>query len=216
MVTGTATDAAGRPLGGVQVVADNVLFQNVYALGATDAAGRYRIDVSQPIGSWRMNAHLMRPYNGRTYRVPLHPDTDAAFAGVDGAVRHFTWRLTGETHEGTRYGVRAWVYLNESPDPAVGTVLYPDVEVTFTPAGPLVDGSAGQPVVVRLTDGFRVEDLPLGRYTVSARWIPAGRAVRAMAVRVRDTGAYTASVVADWPTDSDGRIEVLELEVRVP
>jgi hypothetical protein len=216
MVAGTVRDAAGRPIAGAQVVADNVLYQTVYVLGTTDADGRYRINLGQQIGGWRVNASLLRPYNGRTYRVPLHPDTDAAFAGVDGAVRHFTWRLTGETHEGTRYGVRAWVYINESPDRTVGPVLYRDVEVTFTPVGPLIDGSAGQPVVVRLDDGFRVQDLPLGRYAVTARWLPAGGAARAMAVRVRDTGAYTPMVVADWPADSDGRIDVLELEARVP
>jgi hypothetical protein len=215
-VTGTVRDGAGRPIAGAQVVADHMLYQAVYVLGTTDAEGRYRLDLGQQIGSWRVNASLLRSYHGRTYRVPLHSDTDVPFAGIDGAVRHFTWRLTGETHQGTAYGVPAWVYVNASPDNTVDLVRYPDVEMTFTPVGPLIDGSAGQRVVVRLTDGFRVEDLPLGRYAVTARWVPADGAPRAMAVRVRGTDAYTASAVADWPADSDGRVEVLELEVRVP
>jgi hypothetical protein len=212
-VTGTATDAAGRPLAGVQVFADNTLYYNTNAIGVTDAQGRYRIDVSQPIGTWRMSAYHMRTYNGRTYRLDLHPDSSHAFPGVDGATRNFTWKLFGVTAEGGWYGVQAYVYRNLSSD---GTVKpWPEeVEVTFRPVGPLVDGSTGQPGVVRL-EGLRVNNIPLGRYEVSARFIPAdGRPPRPLEIRLLNTRSYTSSVVADWEVDRDGRARVLELEVR--
>jgi len=177
-VTGTVVDATGTPLAGVEVYADNTLFYNTNAIGYTDAQGRYEIDVRQPIGTWRMGAHLKREYNGRTYRFDLHPDNDRAFPGVDGAVRNFDWRLSGETPNGGRYGARAYVYVNEAADRDIMT-QYKDVEVTFTPVGPLADGSAGRAMTVRLAT-FRVEDVPLGRYAVTARWVPAGAAPRAM------------------------------------
>ena len=181
-VRGTVVDAAGRPLAGVQVFADNTLYYNANAIGVTDAQGRYRVDVREPIGTWHVSARLERTYHGRTYEFDLHPDNDAAFPGVDGAVRNFEWRLSGATPTGDDYGARAYVYVNASAD---GTVhpAYSDVEVTFTPDGPLPDGSAGTPVTARL-ETFRVEDVPLGRYVVTADHAPAAGARRAMEVRV--------------------------------
>jgi hypothetical protein len=177
-VTGTVVDAAAGRSPASRFYADNTLFYNTNAIGYTDAQGRYEIDVRQPIGTWRMGAHLKREYNGRTYRFDLHPDNDRAFPGVDGAVRNFDWRLSGETPNGGRYGARAYVYVNEAADRDIMT-QYKDVEVTFTPVGPLADGSAGRAMTVRLAT-FRVEDVPLGRYAVTARWVPAGAAPRAM------------------------------------
>jgi hypothetical protein len=58
--------------------------------------------------------------------------------------------------------------------------------------------------------------VPLGRYAVTARWVPAGAAPRAMVVRVRYADDYAPSVTADWPAESDGRPDILELETRLP
>jgi hypothetical protein len=212
-VTGTVVDAAGRPLAGVEVYADNTLYYNTNAIGYTDAQGRYKIDVRQPIGTWRVGAHLKREYNGRTYQLDLHPDTARAFSGADGAVRNFDWRLTGRTPEGGSYGVATYVYLNWAPGEYVSVG---DVEVTFTPVGPLVDGSTGQVGVVRLQGNY-VSNIPLGRYKVTARWAPQdGRAPRPMGVRLRDANSYTESTTLDWPANGDGRPQEAELEVYLP
>jgi hypothetical protein len=114
-VTGTVVDAAGRPLAGAEVFADNTLYYNTNVIGVTDAQGRYTLDVRQPIGTWRVGAHLRREYNGRTYKLDLHPDTARAFPGVDGAVRNFSWRLIGRTPEGGSYGVATYVYHGWAP-----------------------------------------------------------------------------------------------------
>jgi hypothetical protein len=212
-VTGTVRDGAGRPIAGAQVVANNTLDHNSEALGITDAQGRYSIDTREPIGTWRVSAHMMHAYNGLTYRVDLHPDSTHAFPGVDGATRNFTWRLSGVTPEGGWYGVQAYVYSNVSsfgqvrPQPT-------EIEVTLTPVGPLVDGSTGQTIVKRL-EGIRVDNIPLGRYEVSARFIPAdGSPPRPLEIRVLDTRSYTSAVVADWQVDFQSRPRVLHLEVR--
>jgi hypothetical protein len=212
-VTGTVVDAAGQPLAGVEVYADNTLYYNMNVIGYTDAQGRYRIDVRQPIGTWRVGARMRRDYNGRTYQFDLHPDVANAFPGVDGAVRNFAWRLTGRTPEGTWYGVATWVYRNWAPGEYVSDH---DVELTFTPVGPLADGSTGQVGVVRLQGNY-VSNIPLGRYRVTARWVPQdGRAARPMGVRVRDANTYTESTIVDWPVTSDGRPREAEIEVYLP
>jgi hypothetical protein len=212
-VTGTVVDAAGRPLAGVEVYADNTLYYNTNAIGHTDAQGRYRIDVRQPIGTWRVGARLVREYNGRTYQLDLHPDTARAFPGVDGAVRNFDWRLTGRTPEGGSYGVATWIYRDWAPGEYLS---YDDTEVTFTPVGPLVDGSTGQSAVVRLRGNY-LSNIPLGRYRVTARWAPAdGRPARALGVRVRGATGYTESTILDWPANADGRPLEAELEVYLP
>jgi hypothetical protein len=212
-VTGTVVDAAGRPLAGVEVYADNTLYYNTNAIGYTDAQGRYRIDVRQPIGTWRVGARMRREFNGRTYQFDLHPDVANAFPGVDGAVRNFDWRLIGRTPEGTWYGVATWVYRNWAPGEYVAVE---DVEVTFTPVGPLVDGSTGQVGVVRLRGNY-INNIPLGRYRVTARWAPQdGRAARPMGVRLRDANAYTDATILDWPVTADGRPREAEIEVYLP
>jgi hypothetical protein len=182
VVTGTVRDAAGRPLAGVQVFADNTLFYNTNAIGVTDAQGRYRIDVSQPIGTWRMSAQLTREFEGRTYRFNPQPTVNDAFAGVDGAVRDFTWRLDGRTPSGGHYGAR--VYTRVLP---VGFLYDSDdnhVEITMTPVGPLVDGSTGTPRTIRGDSDFAAYHVPLGRYRITARYAPPGVPPRDAVLRV--------------------------------
>ena len=182
-------------------------------IGYTDAHGRYRLDVRQPIGTWRVGAHLRREYNGRTYKLDLHPDTARAFPGVDGAVRNFSWRLIGRTPEGGSYGVATYVYHGWAPGQSVSQS---DVVVTFTPVGPLIDGSTGQVGVVRLQGNY-VSNIPLGRYRVTARWAPQdARAARPMGVRLRHANTYTESTILDWAVNAEGRPREMEIEVYLP
>jgi hypothetical protein len=133
----------GRPLAGVRVYAKNTLLYNTNAIGVTDAQGRYRLDVREPMGTWRVTAQLRREYEGHTYTLDLHPENDepAPFAGVDGAVRNFSWRVSGRTPSGGYYGGR--VYVSGIPGGWMNDVEHEDLELEFTPVGPLIDGSVG-------------------------------------------------------------------------
>jgi hypothetical protein len=55
------------------------------------------------------------------------------------------------------------------------------VEITLTPDGPLADGSAGRPFVIRhkvVTRGwFEVHNIPVGRYRIQARVTEGGKAL---------------------------------------
>jgi len=216
VVTGTIVDAAGRPLAGVRVVADNTLFYDSNVTGTTDAQGRYKLDLGRLTATWHMTAQVTRTYNGQQYTFDLHPDTDASFSGLDGAVRNFDWRLTGKRPELTDgyYGgtVYAHIDIYHWPDGAEAR----DIEFTFTPVGPLVDGSAARPLTLRAPDGSRIADVPVGQYTVTARLAPQGKPPRPLTIRLATGGSYGATVTTAWPRDVTGRTGALDLQVSAP
>lgn len=206
IVKGQVTDTQGNPLAGIEVFADNTAGYNTNLYGVSDANGFYRIDLSGIVpSSWRVGAYLEREYNGFTYDFSLHPDNDAVFAGVEGAIRNLQWRLSGETPEGGYYGGLVYFYTDDSIDTQY-------VELTFVPDGPLVDGSAGQSFTATAPDGLSIPDVPLGRYTVTARYTPPSEAPSPLLIRVRDVGEYQSSTTADFiPDDLYGVLMELEL-----
>lgn len=212
IVKGQVTDTQGNPLAGVEVFADNTAGYNTNLFGVSDANGFYRIDVSGIVpSSWQVGAYLEREYNGYTYDFSLHPDNDTVFAGVDGAIRNLQWRLSGETPEGGYYGGLVYFYIGYS-NVDIDTQY---VELTFVPDGPLVDGSAGQGFTTLSADGLSIPDVPIGRYTVTARYVPPGEAPTPLLIRTRDVGEYQSSTTADFiPDDLYGML--MELEVSRP
>ena len=202
------------PLAGATVIADNTLFYDSNALAVSDSDGHYAIDVSRPAGTWLGTAQVTRSYNGKRYVLDLDPDSVDAFAGNAGAVRNFTWKLTGERRDGLgTYGMSVIYYFDGFEDPQYpGQFLDTDhVELTLEPAGSLVDGSVGSTIVrhgVRTADGPAVQDVPIGRYTITARYLAPDLPARPLLLRVRNTGDYVPALTTDF-------VEVLETLYRI-
>ncbi|CAM3981244.1 carboxypeptidase regulatory-like domain-containing protein [Corallococcus sp. ZKHCc1 1396] len=220
-MSGKVVDARGQPMSGVTVVADNTMIYNSNALATTGADGTYRIDVSKPAGTWHASATHKVQYNARSYTFDLDPNDDSVFAGNEGAVRNFTWKLSGKRADdlGT-YGGFVAVYVDQLIDPAdpEQAINSDDIELTLAPSGKLVDGSDGAPItkkLVRTPDGDAVQDVPVGRYTVTARYAQAGKSPRPMQVRIRDTGDYANSVTADFDVLTTTRHQIL-LNAQLP
>ena len=217
VVTGTVFDTRGRPLAGVKVIADNTFFYNTNAVGITDAQGRYKIDVGGVVGTWHMTAHLTREYNGQAFDLYLHPDSDAPFAGTDGAVRNFEWRLTGPRADGLgNYGGNIQFIIDQQGWAANANQT--DVELTLTPVGPLIDGSAGTTLTLRANQGlFTIRDVPIGQYAIAARYAPEGRAPRPMVLRWYGQGSYVQTFTPAWPAVGYGGVlGFLDLQVTAP
>lgn len=165
--TGTVVDTQGKPIAGAKILLDNSVFYNSYIHGSTGEDGTYRIK-AQP-GAWMAEASFKKTYNGQTYELELYPDKSDSFDD-EGAVRNFTWKLEGRTplNEYGYYG--GLIQL----DTDLG--FYEDlenIELTLTPIGPLIDGSPGKTLRLRLEDHYWVqagliEDVPIGRYKVTA------------------------------------------------
>jgi hypothetical protein len=208
LAKGRVVDPQGHPLAGVKIIVDNTVFYNSAVTGTTDAQGSYEIRVGD--GSWRVYAEMRREYNGRTYKIDLAPDTFDAFAGMDGAVRNFTWKLTGKKPEPLvgYFGGSILVFGDELYD-------VENVELTLTPVGPLIDGSAGE-TVIRWPNGPDVsppseaEDIPLGRYEVSAAHLPSGEA---LLVGSAACDGYAASRTIDFDPEDYDRARIC---VRLP
>lgn len=166
-VKGTVKDSAGNPLQGVKIIVDHSIFYNSNITALTDASGNYRVKV--PTGSWYAFAQLKKNYNGKTYSFYLKPDSSAGF-GAEGAVRNFTWTLTGEKEEPLAPGFfGGTITFDNYP---TGNYIEDEnrIEFTLTPAGALIDGSKGEALTLRAKDAYRLTDVPIGRYTISASY----------------------------------------------
>lgn len=161
-LTGVARDQAGNPLQGVRVLVDHSVFYNSNISTFTDAAGRYRVKVPQ--GSWYAFAQQDVEYNGKKYRLDLHPENPAGFGG-EGGVRNFTWRLSGTKPEPLSGNYGGLVTIDNFPG-----VYLQETEIDFvlTPVGLLIDGSQGEVMRVKTEDGHTIKDIPMGRYQLTA------------------------------------------------
>ena len=220
VLKGKVLDTTGKPLAGAQVVADNQVLQNSTVSGTSGSDGTYRLELGKAAVTWNASAQIQRQYNGKTYKFDLHPSNPASFATNEGAVRDFTWKLTGERPQGGTYGGKVLFNLTAYVDPEdPNTPLEREnVELTQTPSGPLVDGSAGAPLTARGTnsgDGFGLQDVALGRYTVTARYAPAGKTARDLVVRLNGGDAYSSSLTADFQTIAS-TVQRIDLEMKFP
>lgn len=219
-VKGRAVDTQGNPLAGADVVADNEFLYDSNVVGKTGADGTYRLPLGNAASTWNVSAQIQRQYNGRTYTMDLHPLNPASFETKGGAVRDFEWRLTGPRPQGGTYGSKVIVYMSDLVDPADGSTAIDDrnIELTLTPDGPRVDGSTGAPVTARVTsttDGSGLEDVALGRYTITARYAPQGQAARTLQLRKRNSGSYAESATVEFDTLSTS-LHMMELDVKFP
>ncbi len=209
VASGVVTDAQGKPLPNVEIVVDNQLLYDSNATGKTDDRGRYRIELPTFAATWSVSATHSVEYHGTTYAFSLHPDDDSAFAGNTGGVRHFEWKLSGQRPDGGFYGA----YVVGYTEPGDFDLQVSDVELTLVPEGPLVDGSQGETIsgkFVSTPDGDAVQDIPLGRYTISAKLedVPLG-------IRIRNSGAaYEESLTSDFDAPY-GSLPIYNLEVEL-
>ncbi|MCA9838868.1 MAG: carboxypeptidase regulatory-like domain-containing protein [Trueperaceae bacterium] len=190
VVKGRVTDSQGSPLSGVEVFADNTAYYNMNVFGISDSNGYYRIELGDITpSSWQVGAYIERDYDGQRLKFSLDVENDVVFAGVTGAIRNLTWRLSGETPEGGYYGAFAYVYAYEV---TIDDLDYDAIELSFIPEGPLVDGSIAEPFTRRV-EGGSIWDIPVGHYTVSARYAPEGKPAVPLLIRMRDTATYATS-----------------------
>jgi hypothetical protein len=188
IVKGVVRYGDGSPIANAKVVIENTILYASYVYATTNAKGEYSVPV--PIGSWKASVQIEKEFLGKKYKYDLHPDNPNSFAGYDGAVRNFTWKISGAKPGSGFYG---------SPVKAYGDLLsfinMTDVELTLTPDGALIDGSAGDVIKKRLVDvgggEYGIDDVPVGKYSITAKNVATGQPLE---IRIRNTGNYANSV----------------------
>lgn len=221
-VKGRLVNAQGQPIAGATVYAGHQTYYNTNVAVVTDADGYYKLDIDQPGGTWSVHAQLTRPYNGTTYTFYVYADEATPISGTSGAIRNLTWKLSGAipgTDNG-KYGAKVAYYDNSSI-----YIRGEEIELTLVPQGPLADGSTGGTITARATASFAMtgttigsglDDVPMGRYRIAARYVPAnGGAARPLGIRLRDTGTYTDNVVIDFEQWTES-LRLVEIETKLP
>lgn len=213
VVKGRVLDPQGRPMPGVSVMADNTLLAGSSAQAVTDADGAYRLDLSLMQTTWRMYGQHEVDYDGQRYTFRLEVD-ESPFSSSEGAIRDFVWRIGGPKGDGALFhGGNGHVFQDYGSYEIEDITL---VTLHFTPSGPLVDGTAGEPVHVPVDVMGAFGGVPLGRYTITATYGPPG-AEQDLLIREQtwdDDVAYLPSVEAGFEPDLWGGD--LAVQVRLP
>jgi hypothetical protein len=195
IVKGVVKYADGSPIPNAKVVIENTILYASYVYATTNAKGEYSTAV--PIGRWKASVQIEEEFLGKKYKYDLHPDNPNSFAGYDGAIRNFSWKISGAKPDGGFYG---------SPVKAYGDffsfINMTDVELTLTPDGSLIDGSAGAIIKKRLVDvgggEYGIDDVPVGKYIITAKNVVAGQPLE---IRIRNIGKYANSVTGIFNSD---------------
>lgn len=165
-VAGIAVDTQGRPIAGARVWIDRALTFGSVVEVTTDASGRYLVTglQSEP---YYAKAWTEVDYNGERFCLRLNSSDYDAFTPEAGGVRNFGWQLSGVIEDLRDYdgyfGGETRLFLE-------GDMRGGEVELTFTPTGPLIDGSAGQTFsrTLNVNEGLMVYDIPIGTYSVTS------------------------------------------------
>lgn len=207
---GTAVDAAGKPLAGAKVVIESSAVGGLVTsvTATTDAKGQY--DVAVPDGVCKVvEATYKVRSNDADLNLELHPlDGEREhFPAAKGNVEHFVLRTHGERKSGA---VRA-LWFSQVIPPG-GTI-----EVTLTPVGKSLDGSDGYTFVIRLANknggDFTFENVPVGRYTMTARLLEDGEATTVRLKRATTDGTPADRLPVEF--EPAGRLGVKRFDVAL-
>lgn len=214
VVKGRVVDDRGNPVANAKIVASSTDIYNRTATGYSNADGYYRFVVPTGIaaGSYTVDGTVTVKYHGENFTLALFRENTRVFSAYDGAVRDFVFRLTGQRSpdddaHATPLGATLEVHHQ------VNNVVFENLEITLEPTGPLVDGSAGRKLVVTMPEGdYRVKDIPLGQYKITARDRVTGER---LGVTIKDTFKdYAPSVTGlfdEMDFEGDTRYELLLL-----
>jgi hypothetical protein len=197
-ISGKVTDTSGKPLANAEmrIVGDTLAGQEASVFPRTGADGTYSVQVAD--GNYGITGEYTTTFNGKDFKFQLHPKDGldgATFPSAPGVARDFEWRLKGprpgtaaQATEGFHFygGEVVNTVVDLGNDCTICDTFSKETpngftaEVTFTPQGALADGTAGAPItstyeVKSKTARFWSQvDIPLGRYTVTARILKPG------------------------------------------
>jgi hypothetical protein len=202
-VRGVAVDTQNRRLSGAEITVCNAVthYGDACVNATTGGDGSYSLRLPSN-NVWHIYGSITKSYNGATYCLPLAVDNRDSFSSTEGAIRNFSWKLSGVI-PGQMDNHSAGSYFGAS----LSTVfdLYPNqVRVSFVPNGPLIDGSAGSSFSAIAGDWVSnsIGNIPIGAYTVRAEYLQSGGGVMPLRVSLTSTtGNLGASVTVQFPPD---------------
>jgi hypothetical protein len=222
-VRGYVKDWSGKPLAGANIGVRSSYFAGYYSggQGTTDANGYY--ELTPPKGSAHFyNAGYQINFGDGVAAVSLHPADGKleSWTTIDGNVENFVLLPFGITNRenlqnsshlpSTFYGgaiFLTWygVEADDNNAPPFAIREGSTVEITLTPEGKMLDGSAGQTVVIRKVAGtsgeIRIHNIPLGRYRIAIK-------ANGKSVKVKDTQKFNQTFGMS-PAEANGSASIL-------
>jgi hypothetical protein len=205
-ISGQALDSSGKPIAGALVWVEPSLTGGLVT-AHTDANGRYRVQglLNQP---YDVYAWAQPKYNGAPYCLRLGHDTVSDYdplTPASGATRDFRWQLEGaipDRGEHTFFGGTVRLMPASGHDGDFNLHAGLTMKLTFTPTGPLVDGSPGKTVTrtINWEDTDLAEDVPVGAYRVSATVTDASGQTVALEVGANGSGLGASTTLTFAPT----------------
>ncbi|MCC5580258.1 hypothetical protein IMZ11_32020 [Microtetraspora sp. AC03309] len=218
VVKGKVVNSAGKPVEGVKIVVRDQRYYDSNIVLHSDNNGTYHSRLPHEPSSWVASASVTCQYHGSQYTFDLEPSSTDSFRASAGAVRDFTWRITGKRPgaDGRYYGglVATNLWFDNVPEEVVDQ---DNVRLTMTPITPLIDGSTGKVISGRkpvYTDsGWAVVDVPLGRYKITATY-NSPNSGKVYPLQVKQTGSPTfgSQVTSDF--EQSGTNQRIRLEVK--
>mgnify|MGYP000855995318 CR=1 FL=1 len=198
-LVGKVTDPQGNPLVGATIYTDNTVFKGRGAEVTTASDGTYQVQIPKDLGQWVSKGYIIKQYNDRVYKIVLDPENPDSFTAEEKPIRNFQWKLTGHVPDlslDLYYGGTAELFRDPNVE---GLQDSENIEFTFTPVGPLIDGSTGKTLKLqsnKLNRNF-LKDIPIGRYKISAVHKPTGEPLL-VADAWGDDVNYGSSVTLDF------------------
>ena len=197
-LTGKVIDPQGKPLPRATIYTDNTVFKGRGSEVSSSADGSYQVQLVADLGQWVAKGFILKQYNDRVYKILLDPENPDSFTEEEKPVRNFQWKLTGHIPDlslDMYYG--GTVEMFRDPN-AIELRDNENIEFTFKPVGPLIDGSTGKTLTLRAKkryDDF-IRDVPIGRYAVTAIYKPTGEALQVR--NVFEDGNYSSTITVDF------------------
>lgn len=169
-VRGLVKDSAGRPIAGAEIAVFSSAAGGARTthIARTNAQGLYEVLLPSGVAEIAEGKCTV-VYNGTKFELPLYlvSGEPVTFDPRPGRIEHFVLRTERE-YGGT---IRVFRMVEK------GTI-----EVTITPVGRLMDGSAGRTFVYRFSGEGGIGEtylngMPLGRYKLTARLLDDGDAL---------------------------------------
>jgi hypothetical protein len=257
VIKGTAVKQDGSPIAsfGGHISGVSTKSGGLVTADIEGSNGKYSTNVGP--GQFGIRAWTDVEYNGRKYRIDLHPVDNQVVLhkhdATNGVVKDFVWKLDGfrpgadersDDRNYSHYGGSIMLsaeghgatyqqdVMNNYSAKAEPTLPKEGVvELTLTPTGPLIDGSTGKPVAVKLDlanwQGYMdrvTRGIPIGKYAATAKWTNAKGESKPLRVltfdtfhkRKADAPATTATVEfvqTSPPSDNVNKVDEVNVHV---
>lgn len=226
VVRGYVKDTRGRPLAGARIGIRSTLVNQFSGVSTrTDAEGYYEVTAPTGVADFYCAGYAVDYGEGRA-GLGLHPADGEAdgFATPGGRVENFVLLPYGiadrdgaqddPRYANNYYGgtvVLNWTVDDDRPvfSDRRNLPSGSEIELTLTPDGPLIDGSAGRAFVLRkpvrngVTAQLYITNIPVGAYRVAAKLVGGGD------LRMREVGPNGGKPFGIEPKSATGSAELL-------